>query len=188
MTEELPFSVPERHEAAVRTLALAKTVLQNISVPFWLSHGTLLGAIRDHDFIAHDSDIDLGIWDADCDHELVAREFEASGFRSAQELGSVGLGHQMAFWSPFGVYIDLFFYVREADSCWMALWVEGKAKRMVFPPIVEFAPIQFCGDDYLVPVNYEELLCANYGDWSKKVAPVERGGEWRWWDSPRNLQ
>ena len=37
------------------------------TIPFWLSEGTALGAIRDNDFITHDDDVDVGMWAHDLD-------------------------------------------------------------------------------------------------------------------------
>ena len=189
MTTELPFSVPERHEAAVKTLLLAKQVLDDLGVPFWLSHGTLLGAIRDNDFIAHDSDIDLGVWD-DCEasHYGIRLNLNENGFISAHEFGAEGNGHQFAFWSPFGVYFDIFFYVKEADHCWCNIWTP-EPRKQVFPLIRGFHSLKFQGEMYEIPANFEALLEANYGpDWRTPVAPVERGGTWHWADSPLNYE
>ena len=189
MTDELPFSVPERHEAAVATLLLAKQILDGLGVHFWLSHGTLLGAIRDNDFIAHDSDIDLGIWD-DCkvSHEMIHHDFMAVGFTPANDFGSAGKGREYSFWSPFGVYIDLFFYVREKDHCWCNIWTPEPRKQL-FPPILGFHSLKFQGEMYEIPANFEAVLEVNYGpDWKTPIAPVERGGTWHWADSPLNYE
>lgn len=43
---------------AKKNLIDFKTILDQNNVPFLIMHGTLLGAIREHDFIKHDIDID----------------------------------------------------------------------------------------------------------------------------------
>lgn len=43
---------------AKRNLIDFKTILDENKVPFLIMHGTLLGAVREHDFIKHDIDID----------------------------------------------------------------------------------------------------------------------------------
>lgn len=192
MTTELPFSVPERHDAAVKTLLLAKQILDGLGVGFWLSHGTLLGAIRNNDFIPHDSDIDLGIWD-DCqvEHSIIRQTFVKNNFLPAQEFGSYDFGHQYAFWSSFGVYVDLFFYVREKDHCWCKIWKSStESHRQVFPlERGSYRVLSFCRELFKVPINAEAWLEANYGpDWRIPVPPVERGGTWHWADSPMNYE
>ena len=42
-------------------LSTIKWVLEQNGVHFLLNFGTLLGAVRDHDFIGHDYDIDLSM-------------------------------------------------------------------------------------------------------------------------------
>ena len=42
-------------------LSTIKKVLEQNGVHFLLNFGTLLGAVRDHDFIGHDYDIDLAM-------------------------------------------------------------------------------------------------------------------------------
>ena len=44
---------------AKENLLLLKKILNNNDVSFILAFGTLLGAVREHDFISHDEDIDL---------------------------------------------------------------------------------------------------------------------------------
>ena len=43
-------------------LQKAKNALDSENVLFWLDYGTLLGAYREHDFIKHDFDLDIGLW------------------------------------------------------------------------------------------------------------------------------
>lgn len=56
-----------KEEAAVKALKEVKEVLDSHGITFWLDLGTLLGAIREGQFIEWDSDIDLGALEADCD-------------------------------------------------------------------------------------------------------------------------
>ena len=86
------------------------------------------------------------------------------------------------------MYFDIFFYVREEDRCWMALWVDGKPRKMIFPSITDFVCADFCGNPFKVPANYEEILEANYGNWKVAEPPVERGGTWDWANSPHNYE
>jgi|SRR5208282_655081 len=184
---DTPFSDPTAAKAALDGLILAKKLFTELDIQFWLSNGTLLGAIRDKTFIAHDSDIDIGVW-ADTDDNRIKRRFLESGFTLAQEFGAGADGHQLAFFTPGGVYFDIFFYVREMGRCWMPLWVSGKYRKMVFPPIEEFTIIEFLGHHFPIPMNYEAILTANYGDWRTPVPPTERGGSWNWHESPRNFE
>ena len=48
-------------EAALQVLIDVTDVLDEYGCTNWLSDGTLLGAIRENDFIAHDYDIDVGV-------------------------------------------------------------------------------------------------------------------------------
>ena len=43
-------------------LFLVDDVLTRHECVFWLNYGTLLGAYRDHDFITHDNDLDIGMY------------------------------------------------------------------------------------------------------------------------------
>ena len=190
MTEELPFSVPERHEAAVKTLLLGKEIFDKLNIHFWLVCGTLLGVMREHDFIAHDSDIDLGVWDDDSvDHVAIIDAFIQAGFSLAHEYGGRGNGRQYSFWSPWGVYFDIYFVAKEQDFCWLSVWVNGTLRKLIYKPIENFIEVEFCGTAFSIPENYEQQFLDQYGpDWRTPIPPVERGGTWSWSDSPRNYR
>ena len=56
---------PLDKENAKYLLTTLKNVFEANGVKLILSYGTLLGAVREHDFIGHDSDMDVMIWQKD---------------------------------------------------------------------------------------------------------------------------
>ena len=48
---------------ARENLLLFKDIVSKHHIPFGLIAGTLLGAIREHDFIEHDEDVDLFLFE-----------------------------------------------------------------------------------------------------------------------------
>ena len=48
-------------EISTRNIKEFKRILNEAGVEFILSYGTLLGAVRENDFISHDEDIDLSM-------------------------------------------------------------------------------------------------------------------------------
>lgn len=52
-------------ENAKYLLSTIKNVFESNGITLILSYGTLLGAIREHDFISHDADMDTMIWQKD---------------------------------------------------------------------------------------------------------------------------
>ncbi len=130
----VPFTDPEKHAASKAALLLCKKVMGDIGVHFWLSNGTLLGAVREKDLIPHDNDMDVGVWDDVPDHGRIKDALLAAGFKVHWEFGEAGKpGHQYSFQAPGGVHLDIFFYVKEDDCCWMPLWNNGGYGKMLFP-------------------------------------------------------
>ncbi len=50
-------------KARTKNLLEMKSILDGMKIPFFLTHGALLGAYRENDFIKHDDDIDLDIFE-----------------------------------------------------------------------------------------------------------------------------
>jgi GT2 family glycosyltransferase/SAM-dependent methyltransferase len=180
------FRNPLNHEAACAGLRLAGQILSGLGITYWLSNGTLLGCMREHDFIAHDNDMDLGIWASTPDHSRIVAAFEAKGFRLMEEYGEPGHGHEFAFETPRTMEgrtkLDLFFYTPETDNCWMPLWVGSEMRKMVFPPLTRLVTASFCGTEFPIPANWKEFLIAQYGPtWATK----DPG--YHWSESPLNL-
>lgn len=144
-------------EISKENLHLIKSILDKGGIPFQLHAGTLLGAVREHDFIAHDEDIDLAFADTYRNQvlSLLPAMYEA-GFEvcryDRRDLVSV---------MRKGEYIDFYFYKPFSEdllSCsgWLVL------KRHIESSV----SIDFLGESFDVPKDWEEYLMAEYGsDW-----------------------
>ncbi len=91
---------------AFDNLCLFKEICDRNSFRFFLAYGTLLGAVREKDFIAHDEDIDVG---ADFNDK---EKFMSMLFELREN------GFEVARWDPRGLisiirnneYIDIYFF------------------------------------------------------------------------------
>ena len=140
----------------------------------WLEYGTLLGAYRDHGFIAHDDDIDLCMYATDFDH-IFMRALYDRGFKIIRKFTIVDAAHPekqsvtevtLKFHM---VYIDIFLRFRDVEKSYNILWAKvdpirnlWKANRDYFD-FPGFDEIDFLGIRFLVPTNAKEYLEAKYG-------------------------
>ncbi len=175
-------------KVAEDNLMAMKKALDEMGVFFWLTCGTLLGAVRDDDFIGHDSDVDLGINIVDWTPEIL-KVAEKYGFKLYKEFGTKETGLEYSFFRN-GMKLDLFFFTAEVGNSEQTYWMAvrgGKGmkevKRYVFPLIYDFKTIEFKGHEFNVPENLEEYLEAQYGkDWRKPITT------WDYFNSPHNLE
>lgn len=156
---------------ATENLLVLKSVLDRQQIPFLLIAGTLLGAVREGDFIAHDEDIDLAFLAEDKQRVLDALPaMLEAGFAIARynRRGVLSVIRQ-------GEYIDLYFFRQIGDnrrSCdgWVVLE----------PFLTEVLPFRFKGVDFLVPNAYHDYLVSEYGvDWRTPV--VWNDYQMPWW-------
>lgn len=96
------------------------TLLQAFGVEHWFECGTLLGLIRNSNYLPWEVDIDIGGWLRD------VWKIESADFRKkarASGLEYVVQDSTVTFWRGEGVYLDINFY-HDAGSIWeMARWL-----------------------------------------------------------------
>lgn len=148
-------------DIAFENLCILKEVLDSQGVEFQITFGTLLGAIREKDFIAHDEDIDLQI----------LNEYKQQLFDSLPELKKRGF--EVARYDRKGLlsiyrkneYIDFYIYTNRGDG---TRYCSG----YIFPcEIIEKSmDHNFKGLNVKIPVEYLKFLNYEYGDnWQTPV-------------------
>lgn len=151
-------------------------ILHENNIPFWLTYGTLLGAYREHDFIAHDYDMDIAI-DIKYMNKIKPIMLE-HGLKLMNEVHFGGWESPQNVEYRFeynGAYVDFDFYVIEDDNAYTynPLFVDGveykKGQRSpviaerIDNPFNGLKRYSFLGRDFNIPENTEEYLVANYG-------------------------
>ena len=141
-------------EKSTENLLLLKSVLDQAQIRFMLIAGTLLGAVREKDFIAHDEDVDLAFLAEDKERvlDLLPTIVEA-GFTIARynRRGVLSVMRQ-------GEYIDLYFFDRyDADIRTCDGWL------ILDRFFADTAPLEFKGTSFLAPRDTEEYLLFEYG-------------------------
>ena len=150
-------------QIANENLILLKEVCDKHHLTFLLYFGTLLGAVREHDFITHDEDIDL-IMDKKDMPAFLAMLFDLRqvGFELAryERRGFLSIIRK-------GEYIDMYFYQPYPDDptlnyCCLDVW-EKKYNE-------EIAPMEFLGNTYMAPKDYQGYLEHQYGkNWGTPI-------------------
>lgn len=162
------------------------SVLDKYGCTHWLSDGTLLGAIRENNFIGHDDDMDLGVWAEDFDaraiHELI--KVYNCGIHRLQGKPDDGM---IITVGRADIHLDIFFYYPISNlktnskqitnkaniySCLYKLVkpynTSNKAKRYdcIFPNFKPLVRRKLLGHQFWVPKNAKKYLVATYGaDW-----------------------
>ncbi|HMC00678.1 MAG TPA: LicD family protein [Flavobacteriaceae bacterium] len=155
-------------EVAKRNLLEIKAVLDKHNIKFALIYGTLLGAIRENNFIEHDEDIDLSMLDEHKEDLLaVLNEIIDKGFRVLRYDG------KLLSISRDKEYIDFYFF-KKTSSQFRKCDVGLKAKAKF---LQETKTHSFLGEDFQIPIESEKFLIELYGkNWKvpvKNVAAID---------------
>lgn len=155
------------------TLLKVKKALECENLLFWLDYGTLLGAYREHDFIKHDFDLDIGMWlkDADAAKQAMIK----NGFKLIRFFRVKDEEEKVEYCFAYkGVSIDIFFYVQKENVALSYSFtpIIGMC-RLNYPnkcgvysikfPYTGFRQILFKGNLYNVPLQTDKYLSAHYG-------------------------
>lgn len=143
---------------ALENLLLVKQVLDSSNIEFLLTYGTLLGAVREKDFITHDEDIDLAIKDEYRNSFLIILpQLFKKGFKlvrhDRRDLYSL---------MRLGEYIDFYFFRLDKNG---RRYCSGEIVLDEFFREPEF--IDFHNAKFATHSNYLDYLLFEYGeDWN----------------------
>lgn len=169
------------HDCAHTVLTLFYEALKEIDCLCWLEFGTLIGAVRENGFIAHDDDIDVGMFLKDRPKNL-EKHLAKYGFKRSRHI-MVDDG-QEAFEETYtlqGISIDIFyFHLSEYANkmhCYEFVTDPDRLPREFMDevggfwtmkdtfPYQGFSNHSFLGLTVKIPSNYDEHLKAHYGNY-----------------------
>ncbi|MCR4920857.1 MAG: hypothetical protein K5945_04005 [Bacteroidaceae bacterium] len=161
-----------------RVLQVFSEALNAEGITFWLEFGTLLGYYREHDFIAHDFDLDTGA--NLTDQPRIRRALEAAGFELVRyyDVKDDGGREECYKHRDMQTTIDVFYFRRDGDLMYCNLFVPlqnmsfrwNLNKPMPFRtvrvnfPAGELQRAEFKGAKVYIPENTDAHLRAQYGD------------------------
>lgn len=152
----------------IELIFAVQKILGDAGFPSVLSYGTLLGARRDGQFIAHDDDVDmLYLLPVETENEAVSRVKELSDH-------FIGLGYGVKNHLPHGLNLHIIDKTAniavDVFPCWVTdsevtLHMEKMRLRQV-PADIMFpaSELTFYGRKFPVPRNTDEFLRQRYGE------------------------
>jgi hypothetical protein len=183
---------PMTSDDATTALREFLAVADQLGVKLWLTDGTLLGAVRENDFIKHDGDIDLGCFVEDYTWRRGGMTYELArrGFKLVQKYGSADCGLELTY-RGHGVHVDVFFFYKcsQSGKWWHGAWERAQDYPGLFRLIqyryspFELTPAVFKGISCLMPADAEAYLIQKYGEGWR--TPVEK---WDWRTDPANAR
>ncbi|MGM0408733.1 MAG: LicD family protein [Bacteroidota bacterium] len=148
-------------EISKENLEILHSVLEQTTIKYGLIFGTLLGAIREQNFIAHDEDADIYVLNEDRDkflrllYELKNHDFEVKRYKD--DLISIMRKNE---------YIDIYFFKPKKKFGIFKLRVMGNVFECPANYLEHPDRIMFLGMNMPVPNHAEKLLVEMYGkDW-----------------------
>lgn len=148
-------------DVAFENLKVVADIMNKTGLNWGPVLGSLLGIIRDNDFITWDEDIDLYILEEDKEQFLpLLFEFKAAGFDVIRywRCGLISIKKN-------GEYIDFYFVKKIADNIRCANGDVYFFEKYFQDTIVW----DFKGIKFNIPREYEEFLEFRYGDWRTPV-------------------
>ena len=151
-------------------------------MPWFLVSGTFLGLVRENGFLAHDYDIDLGIFEDQIDIEatratilasdrFVLKKYDyhqSSLFTTDTVSTNPDVPYILKIIHTSGIHIDLFIHYRDTRTDPAVYW-HGSSLHRWENSAFEVVPYQFYEHEVLGPADADTYLTENYGDWRTPV-------------------
>ena len=145
-------------------------ILDPVGIKAFLVSGTLLGYSRNNDFMAHDKDIDVGVFSS-ADKFTIFEEIQKSGkfiidWKSLikEPLYTIAVTHITK-----SITIDIFFYHDNENSLITGVNYDWNFERCFKFSKFDLKKVNFSGIDAYVPDNIELNLFENFGpNWNKE--------------------
>ncbi|MGL4563508.1 MAG: ABC transporter permease subunit [Brevinema sp.] len=143
------------------TLQLVSEILQKQNLIYWLDYATLLGYIRESDFIKGDININFAVLDIENTKELVD-SLHTRGFHHIEVIKQNDLESYLKA-KYHHVDIEIYFY-RQKENRLESLILEENGNFLCKSfPLIKLIPISFKGTNQFIPENYVEYLYEIYG-------------------------
>lgn len=139
-----------------RALLDLKRAVDPTGIPLFLVSGTLLGCIREGRLLAHDKDVDVGVFE-DVDRARLLRAIRTSGAFYVLRGRSPRI---LRLKHVSGAGVDVFVHVRDERDVW-----HGGVQMIWHNSPFDLAEREFLGRSFLVPADFDRYLTENYGDW-----------------------
>lgn len=139
---------------------------------YWLDFGTLLGCIREGGFLAHDLDLDVGVFYKEKQHDKFLSKLEEKGFRLTKTFIYFDAIVEQSFFYNH-VNFDILYYYKNAQNKLISYNFEYKKNRESATDIVGYEySNQYAGlkeakmgkIPVFIPANANEILRTYYGD------------------------
>src|SRR5574344_2010839 len=144
-------------DVAKENLLVLHKVAAQTGFEFSLAYGTLLGAVREHNFIEHDEDIDLFVKEEKRGAFLsFLFNIQDYGF----ELIRVERHESVYSISRKGEYID--FYIAKIEV--PGIRQDTEKEKTPDKYLSDLVKYSFLGEQFLIPRDYEECLIFLYGE------------------------
>lgn len=158
-------------------LEILNEISKNTGVKYWLEFGTLLGKIRDNDFINHDINFDIGVMDEELRPEFLIY-LENAGFK---RILSFSLNNKKLKYLKYeykNIEIEIFIFERKDDKvcCYSKEFDEVYVNTLSNSTLEE---VKFMGVDTFIPRNSIQRLLEIYGkdfnipnpNWKDEMSP-----------------
>lgn len=166
-------------QIALENLKTIDTILRESDVPYWLTDGTLLGLVRERNFIGHDLDTDIGIMFEDFT-PAVLKKLESVGFKVLHFFGYPENSFEIAL-ARNGVKTDLFFFYPREETVYHCAFMKQVNRIDYVYPKFSLVDTDFLGHIFSIPDCAEQYVKTKYGEnWKTPVTP------WDWAYSPVN--